>query len=134
MIQLDPAWMGGNYLPAHPPRKGLALARALAVCTYKSAALFEHRFARKPDRSGEDPWASSHELGHGLNGQRFDVAGYLDYQGERFVERFDANAYLAITRTMDTFDPTRGYSSPESAFSRIGCFHQRRWPPLAHAW
>jgi homoserine O-acetyltransferase len=119
MIQLDPAWMGGNYLPAHPPRKGLALARALAVCTYKSAALFEHRFARKPDRSGEDPWASSHELGHGLNGQRFDVAGYLDYQGERFVERFDANAYLAITRTMDTFDPTRGYSSPESAFSRI---------------
>jgi homoserine O-acetyltransferase len=119
MIQLDPAWKGGNYSPDDPPREGLALARALAVCSYKSAELFEQRFARKPDRSGEDPWASSHKHGHGLSGQRFDVAGYLDYQGEKFVERFDANAYLAITRTMDTFDPARGYPSAAAAFSRI---------------
>jgi len=119
MIQLDPAWKGGNYAPDEPPREGLALARALAVCTYKSAELFELRFARKPDRSGEDPWASEHERGQGLSGQRFDVAGYLDYQGERFVERFDANSYLAITRTMDTWDPSRGYASAEAAFRRI---------------
>ena len=119
MIQLDPAWKGGRYLPGQPPRQGLALARALAVCTYKSAELFEQRFARKPDRGGEDPWASSHEQGQGLSGPRFDVAGYLDYQGERFVERFDANAYLAITRMMDTFDPARGYASAEAAFRRI---------------
>jgi homoserine O-acetyltransferase/O-succinyltransferase len=109
MIQLNP----------QHPREGLALARALAVCTYKSAELFEHRFGRKPDRSGADPWASLHERGLGLTGERFDVSGYLDYQGERFVERFDANAYLALTRTMDTFDPTRGYSSPEAAYRRI---------------
>jgi homoserine O-acetyltransferase len=119
MIQLDPAWKGGHYSPDQQPREGLALARALAVCTYKSAELFEHRFARKPDRSGEDPWASLHECGRGLSGQRFDADGYLDYQGERFVERFDANAYLAITRSMDTFDPTRGYPSAAAAFSRI---------------
>jgi homoserine O-acetyltransferase/O-succinyltransferase len=119
MIQLDPAWEGGDYPPDKPPREGLALARALAVCTYKSAELFEERFARRPDRSGEDPWASWHEQGEGLSGGRFDVAGYLDYQGERFVERFDANAYLAITRTMDTFDPTRGFASAEAAFRRI---------------
>jgi homoserine O-acetyltransferase len=119
MIQLDPAWKGGHYRPDEPPRKGLALARALAVCTYKSAELFEHRFARKPDRSGEDPWSSEHEHGQGLSGQRFDVAGYLDYQGERFVERFDANSYLAITRTMDTWDPAHGYASAEAAFRRI---------------
>jgi homoserine O-acetyltransferase len=119
MIQLDPAWKGGNYAPDEPPREGLALARALAACTYKSAELFELRFARKPDRSGEDPWASEHERGQGLSGQRFDVAGYLDYQGERFVERFDANSYLAITRTMDTWDPSRGYASAEAAFRRI---------------
>jgi homoserine O-acetyltransferase len=119
MIQLDPAWKGGNYAPDEPPREGLALARALAVCTYKSAELFELRFARKPDRSGEDPWASEHERGQGLSGQRFDVAGYLDYQGERFVERFDANSYLAITRTMDAWDPSRGYASAEAAFRRI---------------
>ena len=41
------------------------------------------------------------------------------YQGERFIDRFDANAYLAILRTMDTWDPLRGYSSPEEAFGRI---------------
>lgn len=119
MIQLDPAWKGGKYAPGEQPREGLALARALAVCSYKSAELFEQRFARKPDRSGEDPWASLHEAAQGLSGRRFDVAGYLDYQGERFVERFDANAYLAITRSMDTFDPARGYASAEAAFRRI---------------
>jgi homoserine O-acetyltransferase/O-succinyltransferase len=109
MIQLDPAWDGGHYLPDQQPRRGLALARALAVCTYKSSELFEHRFARRPDRSGEDPSA----------GGRFDVAGYLDYQGEQFVERFDANSYLALTRAMDLFDPVRGYPSAGAAFSRI---------------
>jgi homoserine O-acetyltransferase len=119
MIQLDPAWQGGHYPADQQPRGGLALARALAVSTYKSAELFEHRFARKPDRSGEDPWKSLHEDGRGLMGERFDVGGYLDYQGERFVERFDANAYLAITRTMDTFDPVRGYPSAEAAYGRI---------------
>jgi homoserine O-acetyltransferase len=119
IIQLDPAWQDGHYLPGQQPRVGLALARALAVCTYKSAELFEHRFGRKPDRSGEDPWASLHERGLGLTGERFEVSGYLDYQGEKFVERFDANAYLALTRTMDTFDPTRGHSSPEAAYRRI---------------
>ncbi|MGC2398656.1 MAG: homoserine O-acetyltransferase [Acidobacteriaceae bacterium] len=119
MIQLDPAWKDGYYAPSEQPRKGLAMARALAVCSYKSAELFEQRFARKPDRGGEDPWTSLHQTGHGLDGQRFDVAGYLDYQGERFVGRFDANAYLAITRTMDTFDPARGYPSAEEAFRRI---------------
>jgi homoserine O-acetyltransferase/O-succinyltransferase len=60
-----------------------------------------------------------HEQARGLSGERFDVAGYLDYQGEQFISRFDANAYLAITRTMDTFDPTRGYPAPEAAFRRI---------------
>jgi homoserine O-acetyltransferase len=60
-----------------------------------------------------------HEQAQGLSGGRFDVAGYLDYQGQQFVNRFDANSYLALTRTMDTFDPTRGYPSAEAAFRRI---------------
>ena len=47
------------------------------------------------------------------------MSGYLDYQGEKFVERFDANAYLTITRTMDAFDPTLGYASAEVAYRRI---------------
>ncbi|HEY0795349.1 MAG TPA: homoserine O-acetyltransferase [Acidisarcina sp.] len=120
-IQLDPAWNGGDYAPDSPPRRGLALARALAVSTYKSAELFEERFARKPDRCGEDPWAGELPTGEvaGLNGGRFDVAGYLDHQGDKFNQRFDANSYLAITRTMDTFDPVRGYPSRAAAYRHI---------------
>ena len=59
------------------------------------------------------------EHGGGLIGGRFDVGGYLDHQGERFMDRFDANSYLAILRTMDTWDPLRDTSSPEEVFGRI---------------
>ena len=117
-IQGDPAWLGGNYVARRQPKAGLALARQIAMLSYKSPALFEERFGRNPNRNGEDPWALEVD-GGGLTGGRFDVAGFLDYQGERFLERFDANAYLAILRTMDTWDPTRGYRSAAEAFGRI---------------
>jgi homoserine O-acetyltransferase len=117
-IQDDPDWLGGNYLPLRQPRKGLALARKIAMLSYKSAELFSERFGRNPNRNGEDPWALDDE-GGGLTGGRFDVAGYLDLQGERFLERFDANAYLAILRTMDTWDPGLGYASAREAFGKI---------------
>jgi homoserine O-acetyltransferase len=113
-IMLDPGWKNGDYPLESPPRKGLALARELAVCSYKSSDLFAQRFGRKPDRSGEDPWRDS-----GISGGRFDISGYLDHQGEKFNSRFDANSYLAITRMMDLFDPTRGYASPSQAWGRI---------------
>jgi len=92
------------------------------MMSYKSAQLFEERFGRNPNRNGEDPWGLD-GLGGGLIGGRFDIAGYLDLQGQRFIERFDANAYLAILRTMDTWDPLRGYSSPGEAFGRIRAAH-----------
>jgi len=117
-IVRDPAWLGGNYLQHRQPRHGLALARQIATLSYKSPALFEGRFGRNPNRNGEDPWLLDPD-GGGLVGGRFDVAGFLDYQGDRFPDRFDANAYLAILRTMDTWDPVRGYRSSEEAFGRI---------------
>jgi homoserine O-acetyltransferase len=117
-IQHDPEWLGGRYLPQRPPRRGLSLARQIGMVSYKSAPLFDERFGRKPNRNGEDPWGLD-DQGGGLVGGRFDIAGYLDYQGERFIDRFDANSYLAILRTMDTWDPLRGYSSPAEAFGRI---------------
>ncbi len=110
-IRLDPAWCGGRYASDRPPARGLALARAIAMCSYKSAELFDERHGRRPDRNGEDPWASFEE--------RFDVAGYLDHQGEKLAGRFDANSYLALTKAMDLFDPARGYSSEEEALGRI---------------
>ena len=117
-IQHDPGWLGGRYLPQKPPRRGLSLARQIAMLSYKSAPLFEERYGRNPDRSGEDPWEASGQ-GSGLIGGRFDIAGYLDHQGTRFIDRFDANAYLAILRTMDTWDPQRGFASAQEAFGRI---------------
>ena len=114
----DPEWAGGRYLPQRPPRRGLSLARQIAMISYKSAPLFNERYGRNPDRSGEDPYVAEGAYG-GLIGGRFDIGGYLDHQGKRFIDRFDANAYLAILRAMDTWDPIRGYSSPEEAFGRI---------------
>lgn len=115
-IMIDPAWHQGYYNPGEGPRGGLALARSLGIISYKSVPLFEQRFNRKPNRHGEEnPWIST---AAGLNG-RFDVAGYLDYQGERFLGRFDANSYISITRTMDTFDPVRAHESPFAAYARI---------------
>ena len=110
-IRLDPAWRAGRYGPDDPPVAGLALARAIAMCSYKSAELFRRRFARRPDRSGEDPCCSLAE--------RFDIAGYLDHQGEKFIARFDANSYLVLSKAMDTFDLARGYDSESDALRRI---------------
>jgi homoserine O-acetyltransferase len=124
-ITSDPEWKGGRYAKG-ALLQGLALARAIGMLSYKSAELFTERFGRNPNRNGEDPWAVGSEVGAdgseaatGLGGGRFDVAGFLDYQGERFLDRFDANAYLAISRTMDTWDPVRGWGSAQEAFGRI---------------
>ena len=112
-IQLDPAWKNGEYAIDEGPRRGLALARALAVCSYKSPDLFEERFARKPDRSGEDPYLDAEKPA------RFDVSGYLDHQGDKFNGRFDANAYLALTRAMDLWDPFRGHAWKGEAWKDV---------------
>lgn len=117
-IQQDPAWLGGRYPTLAQPERGLALARQIAMLSYKSPTLFDERYGRKPNRNGEDPWALDFD-GGGLTGGRFDIAGYLDEQGQRFINRFDANSYLAILRLMDTWDPVRGYRSANEAFSRV---------------
>ncbi|HKF45735.1 MAG TPA: homoserine O-acetyltransferase [Terracidiphilus sp.] len=117
-IQNDPEWMDGRYLTQRPPRKGLALARQIAMLSYKSGELFDERFGRNPNRNGEDPWALD-DGGGGLVGGRFDISGYLDEQGRRLVDRFDANAYLAILRTMETWDPLHGGKSPHEVFGGI---------------
>jgi homoserine O-acetyltransferase len=90
----DPSWNGGWY--ERQPAKGLGAARALAMLSYKSPELFEERFGRKPNRSGEDPFTT-------VEG-RFDVAGYLDHQQRVFLDRFDANTYVTITKIMDLWD------------------------------
>ncbi|QQS47981.1 MAG: homoserine O-acetyltransferase [Acidobacteriota bacterium] len=110
-IKNDANWKGGDYYDGDPPSAGLALARAIAMCSYKSAELFDERYARNPNRNGEDPERSLDD--------RYDIGGYLDYQGEIFTRRFDANSYLLITKAMDNFDPASGYESEAAALARI---------------
>jgi homoserine O-acetyltransferase len=93
------------------PQQGLSLARQIAMISYKSAELFAERYGRKPNRNGEDPQRTLAE--------RYDVGGYLDYQGEIFTRRFDADAYLVITKLMDNFDLHVGYESAQAALARI---------------
>lgn len=75
---------------------GVEIARQLATVSYKSAEVFEERFARRPNRNGEIPRAALDA--------RFDIAGYLDHQGETFTKRFDPESYRLITKAMDLFD------------------------------
>jgi homoserine O-acetyltransferase len=107
----DPAWQDGRYPPGEQPAAGLALARAIAMCTYKSAELFEERYARKPNRGGDDPFTTLHG--------RFDIGGYLDYQGQIFVRRFDANTYLVISKAMDAYDLGKTPAEEAAALRRI---------------
>jgi len=95
------------------PAAGIELARKIAMLTYKSEALFAERFARRFDRKGGDPTKNARD--------RFDVEGYLDYQGTLFSARMDPQAYLTITRAMDLFDTReRCLSDPHPAFTFVG--------------
>lgn len=110
-IYNDTRWLDGDYRPHEQPLDGLALARSIAMCSYKSAELFSERFARRPNRNTEDPTKSLED--------RFYVAGYLDYQGQLLSERFDACSYVMLTKAMDNFDLSHGFSSEEEAIKRI---------------
>ncbi len=114
-IMADPRWQGGNYLPGEGPDAGLAIARMLAMITYQSEEAMELRFARRPARQQSIVAPS----GYADFGGRFDVEGYLYYQGELLVRRFDANSYLYISRAMDLYDVSEGYPSIEAALSRL---------------
>jgi len=91
------------------PEQGLKYARALAMCTYKSSSLFDQRHGRRTNRKGASPWESPDG--------RFDVAGYLDHQGEIFSRRFDPKTYNVISRAMDLWDPARDHG--EDVWERI---------------
>jgi homoserine O-acetyltransferase/O-succinyltransferase len=94
-IMADPDWRAGDYEAAGVrPEKGLAVARMAAHITYLSEAALQRKFGRELQRDG---------LSWGFDAD-FQVESYLRHQGASFVDRFDANSYLYITRAMDYFD------------------------------
>ena len=94
-IMADPNWCAGAYLAAGMrPDKGLAVARMAAHITYLSESALQRKFGRELQRDG---------LSWGFDAD-FQVESYLRHQGTSFVDRFDANSYLYITRALDYFD------------------------------
>lgn len=95
-IMADPDWRQGNYLEeGTTPHRGLAVARMAAHITYLSEPALQRKFGRRlQDRE---------KLTYGFDAD-FQVESYLRHQGSTFVDRFDANSYLYITRAMDYFD------------------------------
>jgi homoserine O-acetyltransferase len=95
-IMADPDWQGGEYqLRGTTPSKGLAVARMAAHITYLSEAALQRKFGR----SLQNREALSFQFA-----PDFQIESYLHHQGASFVDRFDANSYLYITRAMDYFD------------------------------
>lgn len=107
----DPKWNNGNYDPDDPPARGLAVARMIAHITYLSSESMQMKFGRR-----RRPGSAQSQFG-----DRFEIENYLHYQGARFVERFDANSYLYLTKAMDFYDLAEGCASLEEGAARIKC-------------
>ena len=104
-IFADPDWQGGRYwTDGRVPARGLAVARMCAHITYLSEEALTRKFGRRLQNAPKD---SSEAIN--LFGEMFEVESYLRHQGSTFVQRFDANSYLTITRAMDYFDLAADY-------------------------
>ncbi len=112
-IMQDPAWNRGDYPKESGPRVGLAIARMMAHITYVSDASMDRKFGRRK-KENANPYAYTFDV-------QFEVEGYLRHQGQTFINRFDANSYLYITRALDQFDLATAYGSLERAFASVEC-------------
>jgi homoserine O-acetyltransferase len=94
-IMADPKWQGGAYAAGAGPAKGLAVARMAAHITYLSEAGLTEKFGRRLQQGEAKSFGFDAD---------FQIESYLRHQGMSFVDRFDANSYLYITRALDYFD------------------------------
>ncbi len=110
-IYSDPNWNEGNYYGEEPPHRGLAIARMVGHITYLSAESMHEKFGRGlQDRA---------TFGYDFGPADFQVESYLRHQGGTFVQRFDANSYLYLTKAMDYFDLVSDYGSLIKAFEGV---------------
>jgi homoserine O-acetyltransferase len=107
-ILADSNFAGGRYRDEKGPDRGLAIARMIGHITYLSEQGMREKFGRK--------LRSAESYRYDFNSE-FAVETYLDYQGQTFVERFDANSYLYITKAADYFDLEKDYGSLTKAFA-----------------
>ncbi len=93
-IEKDPEFLGGDYYGKTIPKVGLAQARKLAHITYLSEEMMKEKFARR----------RRERVAELENKNAFEIESYLEHQGRKFIDRFDANSYLRITAAMDNYD------------------------------
>ncbi len=110
-IMADPDWAQGEYYDSKPPARGLSVARMVGHITYMSDESMREKFGRR--------LREKEKFGFDF-GVDFEVESYLRYRGNQFVSRFDANAYLYITKAEDYFDLTNGTGRLADAFKTDG--------------
>jgi homoserine O-acetyltransferase len=111
-ILADPNFTNGQYNNEKSPDQGLAIARMIGHITYLSEKGMRKKFGRQL-KNGD-------RYNYDFNSE-FAVETYLDHQGQSFVERFDANSYLYITKASDYYDLKNGFSSLNEAFANVKC-------------
>jgi len=107
-IVSDPNWAGGDYYDKkESPTWGLSHARKIGHITYLSPEIMQEKFGRETRESD------------GVQKQCFQIESYLNYQGQKLVDRFDANSYLCITQAMDSYDLVKEFGSLDKAFESV---------------
>lgn len=108
-IYMDPKWNNGKPSMDDPPTKGLAVARQIGMISYRTPQGYESKFGR--NLRDEEPAYGS--------GAKWQVKSYLEYQGYKFLSRFDPITYVKLTEQMDTHDVGRNRGGKENALSSV---------------
>lgn len=111
-VMADPAWNHGDYYDTDGPRLGLAVGRMVGHITYLSDKGMETKFGRR--------LRGREKYGYDLSTD-FEVESYLQYQGSSFVDRFDANSFLYVTKALDYFDLGERFENLSDAFRHTQC-------------
>jgi homoserine O-acetyltransferase len=115
-ITTDPNWSNGEYYGDAPPTEGLAIARQIGHVMYLSKSSMDDKFGRRS--AGIDAGRDTFQMDPAAGFFPYrEVESYLDYQGEKFAKRFDANSYLYLTRAMDNYDLASGYENDQDALA-----------------
>lgn len=108
----DQNWNKGNYTLESLPKEGLSIARMIGHITYLSTESMDQKFGRNLQEKEQIDYTFDIE---------FQIESYLKHQGDKFVKRFDPNAYLYLTKAVDYFDLEKKYGSLEKTFKNSSC-------------